>query len=424
MRTTIEKNRYTATFLMEHQIEILEALEKGARYVVAKPRTGKTRPVIQFVCDFERVLVLTKKAAIGGWLSEMKEMGVEGSGWLVTNYEKIRGKSYGEIEKVEWDALVLDEAHSLGKYPKPNLCVKGIWGLKAGVRIGISATPCAESYSQLFHQAKALRLNLWKDEKNFYSWHRKYGESDLIRANGRMLETYKKCKDVVWEDFSGVCAVVDRQEAMPSFVEAEDVVVELEGDEVLEMCDELRREGLLEIDGKIILGDTPMAVAQKSAQMCCGAVLDDQGEVVRVWEGKFDWISRFKGVKTAILTAYKAEATIILEKYPDVEITDDFERFRAMGDSGWFVGSWQRFARGVDLSSAEALVITCCPWSAEGLEQGRDRILNRARTDRAQVFFPVIKGGVDAMIYSVVAGEKRDFTARQYERARHSKEDH
>ena len=123
-------------------------------------------------------------------------------------------------------------------------------------------TPAAESYSQLFHQAKALRLDLWAGEKNFYAWHKKYGVQDLVRANGRFVEPYKKVRDSVWSDFRGICSVVNRQSAMSDFVEASDEVVELEDCGAMEMCSSIRRDGIIYVDGAAVVADTPMAVAQ------------------------------------------------------------------------------------------------------------------------------------------------------------------
>ena len=61
------------------------------------------------------------------------------------------------------------------------------------------------------------------------------------------------------------------------------------------------------------------------------------------------------------------------------------------------------------------------PVECGGLGAGSGQVVNKARSVPAPVYFPVIKGGIDAMIYSVVAGEKRDFTAKQYERAGHQR---
>lgn len=400
------------THLYPHQLEMLEALQNGARYIVSNPRCGKTRPCIEFLRPHKNVLVLTKKQAIAGWHSELKALGVEG--WTVLNYEKVRTKGWDH--SIEWGALVLDEAHSIGKYPKPNLCVKAIYAMKVlGPRIGISATPCAESYSQLFHQAKALKMPLWSDFKNFYLWHRAYGIPDQIRANGRMLETYKKVKEAAWGEFKAFCCVVDRQKVMTDFVEAVDNVVPIEAPAVLQMCKELKRDGIIHVNGgRVIVAETPLALAQKCAQICSGVVLDDEGAAVTVNHAKVKWLERFKGAKIAVLTTFKAEVALITKMWGSVGITDDFKEFSDPSFTGWFVGSIQRFNAGVDLSAASALVFSSCPWSAVQYLQARDRLLRRDRARVAPVYFPVVAGGIDEMIFKVVAGSKKDFTARQY----------
>lgn len=390
--------------LYPHQREILGELFKGKRYIVAAPRTGKTRPAIEFLRSVENVLVLTKKAAVPGWLSEMEAMGVDG--WAVVNYERVRTKGW-DMSK-EWGALVLDECHSgCATYPKPNKVTPLIHQLLvSGPRIALSATPCPETYSQLFHQAKALKLPIWAEFKNFYAWHRVYGVPKSIRAHGRMVPVYTEAKEKAWDEFKAFCSIIDRQVAVPDFVEAEDRFVEIEAPEVLEMCEKLKRDGVIYLDGRAIVADSPLALAQKSAQICAGVVLDDEGFAVRVNTVKADWVrDTFNDEVLAILTQYRAE----VDSYGG---TDDQEAFRAGAPR--FVGNVQRFARGIDLSCADAMVMTGCPWSAEAFIQGRDRLLRRDRERSAPVYFPVIKGGIDAKIFKKVAIEKKDFTARQY----------
>ena len=395
--------------LYPHQVDILEALKNGARYVVSQPRTGKTRPVIEFMrSQGQNILVLTKKAAISGWHSELEAMGV--TGWTVCNYERVRTKGWDM--GLEWDGLVLDEAHSVAKYPKPNLTAPLISKLLVkGPRVGVSATPCPESYSQLFHQAKALRLDLWREFKNFYAWHKAYGIPEQIRANGRMLETYKQVQPRAWDEFATFCSITDRQAVVSDFVEAEDCVVPIECPSALEMCATLKNEGILRVGGQVVVADTPLALAQKAQQICCGAVLDDEGEVVYVNDAKVEWLKMFSGRRIAVLCSFKAEVKAISRRWSSEGITDDIEAFRR---GGWFVGSVQRFNSGVDLADAEALVFTSVPWSAVQYIQGRERLLRRDRTMVAPVYFPVIKGGIDERIFDVVAKGKKDFNSRLY----------
>jgi len=392
--------------LYSHQEKILSDLRGGASYICAAPRCGKTRPVISFCDDLDGdTLVLTKKAAVSGWLSELEAMGVS-SGFFVTNYEQVKTKGWDQ--SIRWGNLVCDEAHTLGTYPRPNQLVKPIRALDvAGLRIGVSATPCPESYSQLFHQDKALRLGLWDDCSSFYQWHKRYGIPDMIRVQGRLRDTYKKVRESVWRDFQRICSITDRQVVMPDFVEAEDILVPIEAPEVLEMCRKLKKDEVLEIDGHFIVADSPMALAQKSQQICAGVVLDDAGVPVQVNSVKASWISkRFKGVKTAILTTFRAEVDSLGGEGSQEAFLAGFE--------DWFVGNFSKYSSGVDLSPAEALVFTGCPWSCLHFWQGRDRILNVKREKPAPVYFPVIKGGIDEMIFNRVAVSKADFVAKLY----------
>lgn len=389
--------------LYPHQREIALQLESGKRIVVSDPRCGKTRPVIAFLGE-GNVLVLTKKAAIGGWLSELSEMGV--SGWTVLNYEKVRTRGWDV--KREWGALVLDECHFLGSYPKPNLCVKVIWDMPVrGPRVGITATPCAESYSQLYHQSKALKLDIWGSYRNFYSWHKKFGVPDLIRAHGRMVETYRKCRTEVWDSFKDFCCVVRRAEVVPDFVEAKDVLVELEDTGgVVQMCSELRKEGVIYVDGHAVVADTPMALAQKCQQICNGVVLSDTGEPVVVNTLKRDWVFKEFGESVyGVLTQFRGEVDL----YGGGGVSD-FQK----GLVNRVVGNVAALNAGVDLSRAELMVLTGCPWSVTIFLQARERLLRRDRTREAMVYFPVIAGGIDSMIYNRVAVQKVDFHSRAY----------
>ena len=393
--------------LYPHQKEMLSELEGGARYIMAAPRTGKTRPAIAFFGS-GRVLCLTKKAAIGGWERELAAMGV--SGWTVVNYEKVRTKGWDS--SVEWDGLVLDEAHFLGTKPKPNLICPLVHKLKInGDRIALSATPCAENYGQLFHQAKSLRLDLWTEYKNFYTWFKDYGISQQIRAHGRMVETYSGYHEKAWDEFKPFCSIVNRQEVVSDFVEAENKLVVLEDEGVLAMCDELKREGVLEINGHFIVADTTLALAQKCQQICSGVVLDDAGIAVEVNSVKRDWVrDTFKGVKTAILTQFRAEVDLLGGERDRMAYLDRFQQ----GEVDWLVGNMAALNAGVDLSVADALVLTGCPWSVTIYIQARERLLRRDRDRVAPVYFPVIKGGIDEMIYSRVAVGKMDFNSALY----------
>ena len=421
--------------LYAHQIDMLRGLQGGARYLIAEPRTGKTRPAIAFF-GCRKVLVLTKLAGIPGWLSELDEMGV--GGYTVVNYEKLRSKNWDMAE--EWDGLILDECHVLSKYPKPCLLAPIISKLIVrGSRLGISATPCAESYSQLFHQAKALRMNLWKECKNFYAFHRKNGIKNTLFVHGRQQETYKVCRPEILAEFHREAFVMERQKAVVDFVEAKNHIIYFEDADLVSLQKQIMSSGIITVDGKEVIAETKVAAAQKAHQISGGTVLREVSRtLVRDRDGKVKRnkagepitralnesliLSRKKvqlirealpGIKLAILTFFKAEIPLIASAWPNGQITSSPDTFQSDPDMH-FIGSLQKFSRAVDLSAADAIVMYSIPWSAECYIQGRERLLKRSRKAAASVYFPLLRGGIDEAIYQRVAVEKVDFHSTSY----------
>jgi hypothetical protein len=98
------------------------------------------------LCKAKKVLFLTKKKAIESIKSDYNDFYFHYE-LLVTNYES--------IHKVRFvpDLLILDEAHSIGAFPKPSQRTKLIKQMFAHLpMIMLSGTPASESYSQWFHQ--------------------------------------------------------------------------------------------------------------------------------------------------------------------------------------------------------------------------------------------------------------------------------
>ena len=176
--------------LYDHQkLMISEAkpiLEKfNLVYVAAETRTGKTLSTIFLLKDdYKRILVLTKKKAISSWESDLELAAAKN--FKVINYEAIH-----KLKDFDYDVIVLDESHSIGSYPKPSKRAEQIKEIALGKRIVyLSATPSAETYSQLFHQFWVSSFSPF-DEVNFYKWYRNYGEDDSIMIQGRMIKQYK-----------------------------------------------------------------------------------------------------------------------------------------------------------------------------------------------------------------------------------------
>jgi len=410
-------------------------LVAGKSFLVAAPRTGKTRPCIS-VFGSGKVLALTKLAAISGWQKELDAMGV--TGWTIVNYEKVLSKNWDMTEV--WDGLVADEAHVLSAYAKPSLTALAVSKIKvSGRRIGCTATPCAESHSQLFHIARALRLPLSSRYKNFYHWFKSYGIPDKVKVGGYYRTVYKRCRPQAKEEFRKLCCVVDRQKEVPTFVDASDRVVPLVDKDMLRLQTDMLQTGKIELSPHPVIAKTLVSSMQKAHQICGGTVLREvRRELVRVGgkvkvnkDGepvtrgvnetlelssyKARWVAEaMKDIKFACLTFFRGEVPLLHASLSDRKVTDDPELFQKTDENVVFVGSFQRFSRGVDLSEADAIVFYSIPFSAESFIQARERMLNHARTRPAPVYFPILSGGLDEQVYQRVAIEKMDFHKDYY----------
>ena len=138
--------------LRDYQVEAVNkclAKIKAGRvpYLASETRTGKSIMALTVANEVnaKSVLFLTKKKAISSVLADYQKSGYSYK-FTVTNYEQ------ASKLKPEYDFVIIDEAHSLGAFPKPSKRTKDIKLLCKGATVLLlSATPCPESYSQIFH---------------------------------------------------------------------------------------------------------------------------------------------------------------------------------------------------------------------------------------------------------------------------------
>lgn len=133
----------------------------GCCYLSMECRTGKTLTALYAADKFnaKSVLFITKLKAIPSVKSDY--IALQPSFKLeVVNFEsshKVTGK---------YDLVIIDEAHSLGAYPKPSKRTQEIRTICEGLPVlYLSGTPSPESYSQLYHQFWVCSKSPWKTIK-------------------------------------------------------------------------------------------------------------------------------------------------------------------------------------------------------------------------------------------------------------------
>ena len=106
----------------EYQLDIIKRgteilFSNGFLYLAMEVRTGKTLTSLGIAerIGAKTVLFITKKKAIGSIEDDYEDLSPQFK-MTVINYESLHKVDHS----AGWDLVVLDEAHSLGAFPKPN----------------------------------------------------------------------------------------------------------------------------------------------------------------------------------------------------------------------------------------------------------------------------------------------------------------
>jgi len=88
----------------------------GFLYLAMEVRTGKTltsMSIAEELCA-QKVLFLTKKKALHSIGEDAKKL-CPSYEFFAINYESMH-----KVPSLDWDVVILDEAHTLGAFPKPS----------------------------------------------------------------------------------------------------------------------------------------------------------------------------------------------------------------------------------------------------------------------------------------------------------------
>jgi len=179
---------------IEKSAELWTVIKRGGyAYLAGLPRSGKSLTALLTVEKSKRVknvLILTKKAAIGGLLkfTEDAELDLQ-KNYTVTNYEAVgrivdrthskQGKKLKKpipeivfkLNPDDYDVLIFDEIHSLGKIGKPTKkyqILKAFTGDKPW--IGMTGTFGVETMNAAYYACSLSTKTPFPHYKNFYEF--------------------------------------------------------------------------------------------------------------------------------------------------------------------------------------------------------------------------------------------------------------
>lgn len=384
-------------------------------YLCLEVRVGKTLTSFETARLYgaKKVLFVTKLKAISSIQNDFKAV-KPGFDLFVINYEQLHKCESG------FDLIIIDEAHSIAQYPKPAERTKQLKRICFGKPIiYLSGTPTPESFSQFFFQFWVSSYSPWKEYETFYKWFKDYGIPKVKYMYNRQIADYTSVKmDVVKTEISHLMITFTQREAgFESMVEEEIIRLPM-SDKVAWAVKKIRKDKIFKTQlGEVVLGDTAVKEMQKVHQMCSGTVKTESGESV-----VFDWTKahyirdRFGGRKIAVFYKYVAEKGQLYGTFCGKNIYEDPMEFNK-AESGVFISQIQAGREGINVSTAECIIMYNIDFSALSYWQARARLQTRDRKESAKVYWLFTDGGIEEKIYETVQG-KKDFTLSHYKRAK------
>jgi hypothetical protein len=401
----------------EYQKEIIEkALKiidvKKFIYLSMEVRTGKTLTslgILDKIKNINKVLFITKKKAITSIYEDFK--------MLKPNYELfvINYESLHKIDERGWDAIVCDESHSMGAFPKPSKRAKQVKQLIINNNpyvIFLSGTPTPESFSQMYHQVYGLKTNPFREYSNFYKFSKDYVLVKQKRIGSFMVNDYSSGKQEILDKMNPFTISYTQREAGFKSKINEDIIYVDAPDIIMNLCSKLKKDLVIEGKEDVILADTGVKLMQKLHQMYSGTVKFESGKsmVLDTFKAQFIY-DNFCTQKIGIFYKFKEELNAIKKVYGD-NICTDLETFDSTDKS--IALQIVSGREGISLKKADILLYYNIDFSATSYWQSRDRMTTKNRLEN-KVVWVFTKGGIEPDIYKAVS-KKKDYTLKHFKR--------
>lgn len=380
-------------------------------YLAMEVRTGKTLTALA-TCEkyfYHKhinngyVLFITTKKAIEDIESQAQHINIPNLTCI--NYESLH-----KLNTIEYNIIICDEAHKLGAYPKKSKRVINLQDFRADAYIFLSGTPSPESYSQLYHQFYITKnKSPFVSYQNFYRWADDYVNVKQKRvANGFMANDYSNA------DYEKINSVTDKyfirftQNDAGFTTEIKEEIHHVKmSDFTYKLVKTLIKDEVFEGKNNIILADTAVKKQSKIHQIYSGTIKFEDGSTAIIDKSKAYYIDKnFKGKKIAIFYKFKAEFDLLSDIFKNY--TTNPMEFNESNDL-IFLGQIQSVREGINLSTADCLIMYNIDFSAVSYWQGRDRLSEKNREKENKVIWLFSKDGIEDKIYKAVKS-KKDYT--------------
>lgn len=411
------ENKKSIIEFRDYQLDIIERgttilKAYGFLYLAMEVRTGKTLTALGVADNIKPnyVLFVTKKKAIS---SIVKDYEALAPNYIlkVINYESL----HTVMDMFKWDVIVLDEAHSLGAFPKPSkradLVRQAINKCNPKV-ILLSGTPTPESYSQMYHQVYAIKNNPFSHHKTFYRFCNEYVNVSERVINGRIVRDYSNGKQSILDAMRPYTINYTQVEAGFKGKINEHFLYVTMSDMTYSLIDKLKKDLVIEGKNEVVLADTPVKLMTKVHQLCSGTVKFESGASTVIDRSKAEFIKEyFSGKKIGIFYKFSAELEALKEVFDD-SLTTELDEF---DNTDKHIALQILSGReGVSLRNADCLVFYNIDFSATSYWQARDRMTTKDRPEN-DVYWVFAADGIEKEVYKAV-NNKKDFTTNHFKK--------
>lgn len=381
-------------------------------YLAMEVRTGKTLTSLGIAqkIGVKNVLFVTKKKAISSIESDYELLNPNYE-ITVINYESIH-----KVSKKGWDFVILDEAHTLGAFPKPSKRarqVKTILSLNRALVCLLSGTPTPESYSQMYHQVFGIPGNPFSQYKNFYRFCDDHVNKVQKRINGFMVTDYSGGRESINQLMKPfMVSYTQKQAGFESAIEEEILKVPLHSN-TYNLCRRLKKDLIIEMnEGEVILADTGVKLMSKLHQMYSGTVKFESGNSMIIDTSKAKYIKwKFTGNKIGIFYKFKAELEALKKVFGD-DLCTDLKTFNSTDKN--IALQIVSGREGISLRNAEFIVFYNIDFSATSYWQARDRMTTKDRKYN-KVYWVFSEKGIETKVYKSVI-QKKDYTLQHFKK--------
>lgn len=358
--------------------------------------------------NVSRVLFVTKKKAISSIEDDYNKLSPPYD-IVIINYESLH-KIQGQF-----DLIVLDEAHSMGAYPKPSKRAKQVKDIIKSNNpyvILMSGTPTPESFSQLYHQVYACPQNPFRHHSNFYKFAKQYVDVVQIKIGAMPHNDYSRGRVSILEEMKPYMISYTQKEAGFKVKTVEEIIRIPMSELTYKMTAELKKSSVIEGESEVILADTGVKLMSKLHQLYSGTVKFESGKAQVIDKTKAEFIqTKFKDMKVGIFYKFKAEYEALKSVLGDT-LTSDIKEFQETDKN--IALQIVSGREGISLKEADCLVYYNIDFSALSYWQSRDRMTTKDSTLN-KVFWIFSQKGIEDKIYKAVS-KKKDYTLSHFKK--------